>query len=88
MIHTFKPQGVCSSLFHLEIDDDGVIQSLEIEGGCGGYAKGMAGLIAQKRPAEIIAALDGIRCGDAEDPTTSCPDQIAKMLAEISRAAK
>ena len=88
MIHTFEPQGVCSALFKVDIGDDGVIQSLVIEGGCGGYAKGMAQMVKGKKPGEVIAALEGIGCGDAGNPATSCPDQIAKMLAEISNKAK
>ena len=88
MIYEFKPQGVCSALFRVDIDDAGVIANLTIEGGCGGYARGMAQMVKGKKPGDVITALEGIGCGDAEDPTTSCPDQIAKMLTEISSAAK
>ena len=83
MLHYFTPVDVCSSRFCVKIDGDGVIANLEIEDGCEGYARGIGRLVEGRNAKEIIALLDGVLCESSVTGRTSCPDQIAKMLAEI-----
>jgi len=81
MVH-YTPQGVCSTQFHAEISDEGVIESLSVENGCNGNGKGIGQLVKGRRVDEIAALLEGIRCGRKQ---SSCPDQIAKMMKEIKK---
>jgi len=85
MKHQYKPKGVCSVRFDAEINDEGIIESLSVKDGCNGYGKGMGRLVQGRHMDEIIERLNGVTCGKKP---TSCPDQFAKMLAEIRDKAK
>jgi uncharacterized protein (TIGR03905 family) len=74
--YEFSPKGTCSTKMIFEMDGD-TIQDLKVIGGCNGNLKGIAALIRGRKKDEVIAALDGIRCGFKN---TSCPDQIAQAL--------
>ena len=74
--YTYTPKGVCSTEMKFEIDGD-TIESLVVTNGCNGNLKGIASLIKGRKIDEVIASLDGIRCGFKR---TSCPDQIAQAL--------
>lgn len=76
MIFTYRPQGVCSQLMEIEIEDN-VIRRLEVLGGCNGNLQGISRLVAGMDVDEVIRRLDGIPCGFKP---TSCPDQLAKAL--------
>jgi len=80
MEYHFTPKGVCSRNFHADVNDEGVIESLSIEDGCDGNGQGMSRMVQGRHIDEVITLLSGIRCGRK---STSCPDQIAKMMAEI-----
>ena len=80
MEYCFTPKGVCSKQFHAEISDEGIIESLSVEEGCNGYGSGVSRLVRGMHIDEVIEQFDGIRCGRKK---TSCPDQMAKMFAEI-----
>lgn len=79
MTITYRPQGVCSRLFTIQVEDD-IIQSVEIVGGCDGNLKGIASLLRGMPVAEAIERMRGICCGRK---ATSCPDQIARALMTI-----
>lgn len=82
MIYKYRPTGVCSQQITIDIDNnDGTINSISFLGGCNGNLKGIAALAKGKKPEEIISALSGIQCGMKG---TSCPDQLARALKEIS----
>ena len=72
----FTPKGVCSRKMTIEVED-GVVQSLHVEGGCHGNLQGISKLVAGMKVEDVIARLDGIRCGMKP---TSCPDQLAQAL--------
>ena len=74
----FKPQGVCTKLIRLDIDDN-IINSIEFYGGCEGNLKGISQLLQGMNVETVITKLEGITCGGKQ---TSCPDQIAKILVE------
>ena len=77
--YTFRPKGVCSQQMNITVEDNR-IQNLEVLGGCDGNLKGIASLIIGMPVDEVIARLDGIRCGYK---STSCPDQLAKALKQM-----
>ena len=80
MTYTIHPKGVCSRRMEVELDDQNVIQSLNVTGGCDGNLKGIGALL-QGMPAEEAARrLKGICCGGKE---TSCPDQLACGLEQL-----
>ena len=72
----YQPQGVCSRLMRIEVDD-GVVTSLQVMGGCNGNLQGIAKLVEGRKVEDVIARLEGIRCGGKP---TSCPDQLAQAL--------
>ncbi|MBQ2830771.1 MAG: TIGR03905 family TSCPD domain-containing protein [Oscillospiraceae bacterium] len=78
MTYTYKPQGVCSRQMTVEIED-GVIQSVEVIGGCNGNLQGIASLVRGMRAEDAVERLSGIRCGFKD---TSCPDQLAKAITK------
>ena len=71
--YTFQPRGVCSREMRVDLDDQGVIQDLQVMGGCSGNLQGIS---AQ----EAVRRLKGIRCGAK---STSCPDQLALGLEQL-----
>ena len=77
MTYTFHPRGVCAQAMRVEVDDQGMIQKLEIVGGCSGNLQGIAALVRGMPAEEAIQRLKGIRCGFKD---TSCPDQLARNL--------
>lgn len=75
---TYKTSGVCSRSIEIEIENDTVV-SVKYNGGCSGNTQGVAALVAGMKVDEAIRRLSGIRCGFK---STSCPDQLARALAE------
>jgi len=70
---------VCSESIDLTLRD-GRISAVRFNGGCPGSLTAVSALVVGKSPAEAAAILSGIRCGSK---STSCPDQLAKMLKKI-----
>lgn len=75
--YEYSPKGTCSTRMIFEISDDDRIEDLKVIGGCNGNLKGIGALIRGMKREDVIAKLDGIRCGFKP---TSCPDQIAQAL--------
>lgn len=78
--YTFQPRGVCSREMQVDLDDQGVIQSLRVTGGCSGNLQGIAALVKGLPAGEAIRRLKGIHCGPR---STSCPDQLALGLEQF-----
>lgn len=72
----FKPKGVCSQLMNVTIQD-GVIQDIQVLGGCSGNLQGISKLLPGMKAEDAIARMAGIKCGFK---ATSCPDQLTKAL--------
>ena len=70
---------VCSKQIDIEIKDD-VILKVVYTRGCDGNAKGIGALIKDMKVDEAIRRLEGIKCGKR---TTSCPDQLARVLKAL-----
>lgn len=81
MEYRYTPKGVCSRQMIIKIEGD-TIQSVKVEGGCAGNSAGVCKLVEGRKVADVIATLTGIQCGYKG---TSCPDQLAKALAEITQ---
>ncbi|MBO4803334.1 MAG: TIGR03905 family TSCPD domain-containing protein [Muribaculaceae bacterium] len=79
MKFTHYNQGTCSSQIDFEIDDEGILRDVQFYGGCHGNLQGIAVLVRGMKASEVIAKLQGIRCGYKN---TSCPDQLAHALRE------
>ena len=77
---TYQPKGTCSRLMHVA-EENGVIKSVEIVGGCNGNLKGIMRLVEGMPVKEAISKLEGIDCNGKG---TSCPDQLAKALKQLT----
>ena len=75
----YKPKGVCSQLMNVTIQD-GIIQEVQVLGGCSGNLQGISALVKGMPAEEVVCRLRGIRCGFKN---TSCPDQLAANLEQI-----
>lgn len=80
--YQYIPTGVCSRLIDIDLDEQGTIARIQVTGGCHGNLQGIASLLRGMKPADAIARLKGIRCGNK---ATSCPDQIATALETIQQ---
>ena len=79
MTFHYTPRGVCARQFHITVEE-GVIQSVQVEGGCSGNLQGLSALLKDMTVEEAIRRMEGIRCGMK---ATSCPDQIAQALRNL-----
>jgi len=80
MHKTYKTQGTCSVQIDFDVEDN-KIYNLKFLGGCNGNLKGIAALVEGQDINVVKDKLKGIKCGFKN---TSCPDQLANALEEIS----
>ena len=80
MQYEYKTQGTCSQRIFFEIED-GILKNVSYLGGCNGNLKGIAALAKGHKITDVMERLKGITCGPKN---TSCPDQLAQLLKEIS----
>ncbi len=76
MTYEYTPRGVCSQRMLFTIEND-VVTDLKVIGGCNGNLQGISALVKGMKVDDVIARLEGIRCGMKP---TSCPDQFASAL--------
>ena len=74
----YKTKGVCARQMIIEVED-GVVQGVQIIGGCHGNLQGISALVKGMKAEDVIARLEGICCGPK---STSCPDQLAQALKQ------
>ncbi|MCI5625326.1 MAG: TIGR03905 family TSCPD domain-containing protein [Clostridiales bacterium] len=79
MTINYTPKGVCANHFTIDVEN-GVIQSVKIDGGCPGNTVGVSRLLKGMKVEDAIARLEGIRC---RVKPTSCPDQVAQALKTV-----
>ena len=72
----YRPQGTCSYLMRVAVDDK-TVTKVEVEGGCNGNLQGISRLVVGMDVLDAISKLEGIKCGFRP---TSCPDQLSKAL--------
>lgn len=78
MQYEYKTKGTCSQKILFEIEN-GKVRNVQFLGGCNGNLQGIGRLVEGMDVDEVIARIDGIRCGMKP---TSCPDQLANALKE------
>ena len=81
-MYVYKTKGVCSQEIHIEVNN-GIVESVEFVGGCRGNTQGVAALAVGRKVEDVIAVCKGIECRG----TTSCPDQLAHALEEMTAQA-
>ena len=78
----YQPRGVCARQFEIQAED-GIIQSVQVTGGCSGNLQGISSLL-KGMPGHVnlipLNDVEGIRCGMK---STSCPDQMAQALKQF-----
>lgn len=79
--YTYTTKGTCSRAIEIIVNDDSIIESVKFVGGCSGNTQGVAALVKGMSVSEAISRLEGIKCGPRP---TSCPDQLATALKEMS----
>ena len=80
MQYEYKTKGTCSQRIFFDVEN-GKVKNVQFVGGCNGNLKGIAALVEGMDVADVIARIEGIRCGMK---ATSCPDQLAKALKEVN----
>lgn len=78
MSYEYKTKGTCSRKIVFDLDGD-TVRNVRFEGGCNGNLKGVASLVEGMSAQQVIEKLAGISCGFKN---TSCPDQLAKAVAQ------
>ncbi len=76
MAYQYRTSGTCSRSIEFELEN-GKVKNVKFHGGCDGNLKGMSAMVEGMNAEDVIARLEGIRCGFKP---TSCPDQLAKAL--------
>lgn len=71
---------VCSQQIDIETEGD-TIRRVNFIKGCDGNTKGVARLCEGRKVQDVIGMLEGINC---KERGTSCPDQLARALKQIS----
>ncbi|EJW95570.1 hypothetical protein EVA_16324, partial [gut metagenome] len=61
--YTRKNSGTCSRSTTVNLNDDGIIQGIEVVGGCNGNLKGISSLVVGMKAEDAIARMSGITCG-------------------------
>ncbi|MDO4211064.1 MAG: TIGR03905 family TSCPD domain-containing protein [Bacteroidales bacterium] len=77
----YPAQGTCSKLIRVA-GENGRVVDAQVLGGCHGNLQGICALIKGQTYDEVIARLEGIKCGMK---STSCPDQIALALRQLKK---
>ena len=77
--YSYRTQGTCAAQINLDVEN-GIINEVEFFGGCNGNLQGISRLVKGMSCEEVIARLEGIKCGFKP---TSCPDQLAQALRAV-----
>ena len=82
MQYTYKTRGTCAQMISFEVENN-KLSNVQFFGGCNGNLKGIGALVEGMDIDDVIARLEGIRCGMKQ---TSCPDQLATALKQVQKA--
>ena len=75
---TYSTKGTCSRAIVFDVDENNKLHNVRFINGCSGNLQGISRLVEGKDIDEVATLLSGIRC----KTNTSCPDQLAKAIAE------
>ncbi|MGL4852940.1 MAG: TIGR03905 family TSCPD domain-containing protein [Phocaeicola sp.] len=78
----YKTTGTCSTDIEVEVVDN-VVKHVSFWGGCNGNLQGIARLVEGMQVEDVLAKLEGIRCGRR---STSCPQELCKALRQLKEA--
>ena len=81
MKYQYKTSGTCSQAIEFEVND-GIVSNVTFYGGCDGNLQGISRLVNGMKVEDVIARLNGVRCGVK---STSCPDQLAQALTQATK---
>ena len=81
-MYEYRTSGTCSQRILFDVVD-GKVKNVQFIGGCNGNLKGIAALVEGQKAEDIIARVEGIKCGMK---STSCPDQLAQALLAAKNA--
>ena len=79
----YMTKGTCSVMIQFDVDEQDVVSNVKYLGGCDGNLMGIGKLVEGMKVDDVIARLEGIRCGRKP---TSCPDQLACALKQYRAA--
>ena len=82
MQYTYKTKGTCAQMISFDVEDN-KLSNVQFYGGCNGNLKGIGKLVEGMDIDEVVARLEGIKCGMKQ---TSCPDQLAAALKAVKNA--
>lgn len=74
--------GTCCKQIDVEVDRDNRIVGVCFHGGCHGNTQGISRLVVGMDAGDVRHRLAGVLCGNKG---TSCPDQLARAIDELSR---
>lgn len=77
---TYNTNGVCAKKIEFVVEE-GIVKKIEFLSGCAGNLQGISQLAEGMKVEDVISKLKGIKCGDK---ASSCPDQLARALAEYT----
>lgn len=80
MVYTYNTKGTCAKQIRVEVEN-GIVKDVEFVGGCSGNTQGIANLVRGMKIEDVIRKCKNIDCGGKG---TSCPDQLACALEELS----
>ena len=80
MEYTHTCSGTCSRSIRFCMDENHIVTDVVYNGGCNGNLKGIGKLCEGMKAEDLIARLEGTKCGFKN---TSCPDQLAKALKNV-----
>ena len=75
----YQTEGTCARIIELT-GSEGRIVDVKFYGGCNGNLQGISALIKGMPYDDVIARLNGIRCGAK---LTSCPDQLCRAIEQL-----
>ena len=75
-MYQYKTKGTCSQMIYFDVEENKV-KNVQFIGGCNGNLKGIAALVEGMAIDDVIARVEGVKCGMK---STSCPDQLAQAL--------
>ncbi|BCR03271.1 TSCPD domain-containing protein [Desulfuromonas versatilis] len=76
---TYTTTGTCARFIDIELEGE-IISEIRFIGGCAGNTRGISCLVKGMDIAEVAGKLKGTICRNG----TSCPDQLARALEELS----
>ena len=79
---TYSTVGTCSRQILFDVTEDNKIKNVKFIGGCVGNLQGISRLVEGRDIDEVIKLLKGVICRN----NTSCPDQLARALAEYKKS--